>query len=375
MTVAGNPRRLALDVLGRIERDGAYANLALRAALDRCNLDRRDRAFVTDLVYGTTRMRRACDHLVDRFLDNSVEPEVRTILRLGAYQLHWTGVPAHAAVDTTVSEAPRRARSLCNAVLRRIADHQPEWPGPAVEYSYPDWLVNRLVADLGSDDALVALATMNKPTVSVVRDDGYRQDRASQLVAELVADGARNDGTPLLDLCAGPGGKATTLVSTTPAVVAGDISQTRLGLVRHNAENLGLSLSLVQADGREPPYRSGAFQRVLVDAPCSGLGVLRRRADARWRITESDMANLVLLQGALLRAALPLVAPDGLLIYSVCTLTRAETLGVDESFRVGTGARSKGPLPNPWRPYGPGGLLLPQDLDSEGMAVFIYRPR
>ena len=287
MSTAGSPRRLALEVLGRIERDGAYANLALRAALDRCGLDRRDRAFVTDLVYGTTRMRRACDYLVDRFLDNSVEPEVRTILRLGAYQLHWAGVAAHAAVDATVSEAPRRARALCNAVLRRIAEHQPEWPGAAVEHSYPDWLVNRVVTDLGSDDALVALATMNKPTVPVVREDGYRQDRASQLVTELVMDGTRNDGTPLLDLCAGPGGKATTLVSATPSVVAGDISQTRLGLVRVNAENLSLSLPLVQADGREPPYRSGAFQRVLVDAPCSGLGVLRRRADARWRVIES----------------------------------------------------------------------------------------
>ena len=107
----------------------------------------------------------------------------------------------------------------------------------------------------------------------------------------------------------------------------------------------------------------------------SGLGVLRRRADARWRVTESDISNLVQLQGSLLRAALPLVADDGLLIYSVCTLTRVETLGVDESFRVDTGAQSAGPLPEPWRPYGPGGLLLPQDLDSEGMAVFTYRPR
>ena len=275
-------------------------------------------------------------------------------------------------VPQTVS---RRARALCNAVLRRIADHQPEWPGPAVEHSYPDWLVNRLIADLGSDDALIALATMNKPTVPVVRDDGYWQDRASQLVAELVMDGIRNDGTPLLDLCAGSGGKATALVSISPSVVAGDISQTRLGLVRDNAVNLGLSLPLVQADGREPPYRSGAFQRVLVDAPCSGLGVLRRRADARWRVTESDISNLVQLQGALLRAALPLVAADGLVIYSVCPLTRAESLGVDASFREDTGAQSVGPLPKPWRPHSTGGLLLPQDLDSEGMAVFIYRPR
>ena len=116
-----DPRRLALEVLGRIERDGAYANLVLRTALDRSSLDRRDRAFVTDLVYGTTRMRRACDHLVDSFLHDDVQPEVRTVLRLGAYQLHWAGVPAHAAVSATVAVAPRKVRGLCNAVLRRVA--------------------------------------------------------------------------------------------------------------------------------------------------------------------------------------------------------------------------------------------------------------
>jgi len=373
MTVAGSPRRLALDVLGRIERDGAYANLALRAALDRCDLGRRDRAFATDLVYGTTRMRRACDYLVNQFLERNVEPTVRTVLRLGAYQLHWAGVPAHAAVDATVSEAPQRARGLCNAVLRRVADHQPDWPGPAVQHSYPDWLVNRLVADLGSDHALTALAAMNEPALPVARPDGYRQDRASQLVSTLVADGIRSVGGPVLDVCAAPGGKATALASVGALVVASDVSVGRLGLVGDNVGQLGLHLSMAAADGRRPPFRPGAFQSVLVDAPCSGLGVLRRRADARWRIVESDVSDLAGLQVELLRAALPLVVTGGLLFYSVCTLTAAETVDVDEAFRGTTGARPAGPMPEPWRPHGTGGLLLPQDLDSEGMAVFAYR--
>ena len=170
-----DPRRLALEVLGRIERDGAYANLVLRTALDRSNLDRRDRAFVTDLVYGTTRMRRACDHLVDSFLHDDVQAEVRTILRLGAYQLHWAGVPPHAAVSATVAVAPRKVRGLCNAVLRRVAEHKPNWPGPGVELSVPDWLLERLVTDLGSDDALAALAAMNRPARAVARDDEIRR--------------------------------------------------------------------------------------------------------------------------------------------------------------------------------------------------------
>ena len=368
-------RRLALEVLGRIERGGAYANLALRAALDRCDLDRRDRAFVTDLVYGTTRMRRACDHLIDRFLHDDIQPEVRTVLRLGAYQLHWAGVPPHAAVSATVAVAPRRVQGLCNAVLRRVADYQPTWPGPAVELSVPDWLMDRLVADLGLDDALAALAAMNRPAPAVVRDDGYYQDRASQLVADLTGEGLVPGGR-VLDLCAAPGGKATALAAAGASVVAADLRPARLGLVAQNADRLGHAVALVAADGRTPPFRPGSFDRVLVDAPCSGLGVLRRRADARWRGGEADLADLALLQADLLAGAATLVRPGGQLVYSVCTVTEAETAGVDRRFRGAEPRAEPEPVGRPWRPHGDhgsGGLLLPQDLDSEGMAVFRYR--
>jgi len=368
-------RRLALEVLGRIERDGAYANLALRAALDRSDLDRRDRAFVTDLVYGTTRMRRACDHLIDRFLHDDIQPEVRTVLRLGAYQLHWAGVPPHAAVSATVAVAPRRVQGLCNAVLRRVADYQPTWPGPAVELSVPDWLIDRLVADLGLDDALAALAAMNRPAPAVVRDDGYYQDRASQMVADLTGEELVAGGR-VLDLCAAPGGKATALAAAGASVVAADLRPARLGLVAQNADRLGHAVALVAADGRTPPFRPGSFDRVLVDAPCSGLGVLRRRADARWRGDEADVADLALLQADLLAGAAALVRPGGQLIYSVCTVTEAETAGVDRRFRGAEPRAEPEPVGGPWRPHGDhgsGGLLLPQDLDSEGMAVFRYR--
>jgi len=368
-------RRLALEVLGRIERGGAYANLALRAALDRCDLDRRDRAFVTDLVYGTTRMRRACDHLIDRFLHDDIQPEVRTVLRLGAYQLHWAGVPPHAAVSATVAVAPRRVQGLCNAVLRRVADYQPTWPGPAVELSVPDWLIDRLVADLGLDDALAALAAMNRPAPAVVRDDGYYQDRASQLVADLTGEGLVPGGR-VLDLCAAPGGKATALAAAGASVVAADLRPARLGLVAQNADRLGHAVALVAADGRTPPFRPGSFDRVLVDAPCSGLGVLRRRADARWRGGEADLADLALLQADLLAGAAALVRPGGQLVYSVCTVTEVETAGVDRRFRGAEPRAEPEPVGRPWRPHGDhgsGGLLLPQDLDSEGMAVFRYR--
>ena len=336
MNASPGTRSLALEVLRRIDEDGAYANLALGAALDRSALDRRDRAFCTDLVYGTTRMRRACDHLIDRFLHDDVEPVVRRVLRLGAYQLRWGGVPPHAAVSATVDTAPKRARGLCNAVLRRLAEHDPEWPSPAV-----------------------------------VRADGYHQDRVSQLVAGLAVEGLAAGGS-LLDLCAAPGGKATSMAGSGAWVVAADLRMSRLGLVRSNAERVGVDLQLVQADGHRPPFRLASFDRVLVDAPCSGLGVLRRRADARWRIEPDDVERLADLQVRLLEAALPLVRPGGQLIYSVCTVTAAETTEVDERIRALAELRTEAPGA-PWRPLGSGGLLLPQDLDSEGMAVFRYR--
>jgi len=374
-----------VEVLGRIEADGAYANLALKAALDRSSLDRRDRAFATDLVYGTTRMRRACDHLVDRWLHDEVEPTVRTVLRLGAYQLAFGGVAPHAAVSATVAVAPRRVHGLCNAVLRRVADElargRPSWPSPAVGLSCPDWLYERLVADLGPEDAVAALEAGNRPATAVVRDDGYHQDRASQLVVAAVME--PEAGPRTLDLCAAPGGKATGMAAAGADVVACDLRPHRLALVADNARRLDAEMALAVADGRSAPFRPGSFDRVLVDAPCSGLGVLRRRADARWR---DDPANggrgdavvheLADVQLGLLDAAADLVRPGGLLVYSVCTMTEVETVSVDRRFREGRAGVEPIPVGEPWRPHGDGGsggLLLPQDLDSEGMAVFRYR--
>src|SRR5690606_20689393 len=160
-------RAVAVRALVRIDAEGAYANLVVPALLADADLDERDRRFVTDLVYGTVRMQRACDWLCERFLNRDIEPEVRAALRLGAYQLAFLGTPAHAAVDVTVEVAPRRARGLVNAVLRRVAGAIPEgdddWPSLGVRLSYPDWIAERLTDDLGADDALGALAAMNQP--------------------------------------------------------------------------------------------------------------------------------------------------------------------------------------------------------------------
>jgi 16S rRNA (cytosine967-C5)-methyltransferase len=369
-----DPRRLAVDVLRRIDVDGAYANLAVPAALARTNLASRDRAFVTELVYGATRMRRACDFIVGRFLISPVDADVSAALRLGAYQLHWTRVPAHAAVSATVDVAPRRARGLVNAVLRRVAEAGPdvEWPNDATRLSYPDWVIERLRADLGPDDAVAALEAMNEPASATERSDGYVQDLASQWVADLVE---ARPGDRVLDLCAAPGGKATALAGAGATVVAADVAPARARLVAGNAAGLGYErVAVVAADGRLPPFPPATFDRVLVDAPCSGLGTLRRRPDARWRVTPEAVERLARLQRQLVDGSVPLVRPGGILVYSVCTLTAAEGVAVDEHVAGRwPGLEPIAPPDDCWQPWGRGGRLLPQTAGTDGMAVFSYR--
>jgi 16S rRNA (cytosine967-C5)-methyltransferase len=368
VTSAGvDARGLALDVLQRIG-EGARANAALAEALDGTALEPRDRAFATELVYGTTRMARACDYLVEPFVLRRLDPATRSALRLGAYQLHFLRTPAHAAVSATVQIAPRRSRGLVNAILRRVADTPPSWPDTATRLSYPDWIIERLVADLGEADGLAALDAMNAAPTLSERPDGYAQDRASQWVASSVGASA---GERVADLCAAPGGKSTAMASTGAHVLASDIDPDRVALLAAGVQRTSArSVAVVVADGRTPPWPPASFDRVLVDAPCSGLGVLHRRPDARWRRLPADVARLTTLQCQLLGAAVDLLRPGGTLVYSVCTLTAEETLGVDTWL---TSAHPElvviDPPGPPWRRHGRGALLLPQTAGTDGMFV------
>ena len=360
-------RQLALDALDRIERDGAYANLLLRELLQRSTLEVRDRHFATELVYGTTRMKRACDFLVDRFVARELDHRVRNALRLGAYQLHFLQMPPHAAVGETVEVAPRAARGLVNAVLRRVAKAPVEWPDDATRLSYPDWIVERLREDLG-DDALDVLEHMNRAPGVTERADGYVQDLASQWVAEAV--GAQPDEL-VADLCAAPGGKAMVLAATGATVVAADLREGRVGLIRANAPDL----RVIVADATRPPLRRRSFDRVLIDAPCSGLGTLRRRPDARWRIDAEAPERLAGVQRAMVDAALELLKPGGTLTYSVCTLTAVEGAGVAAHLLDAGGLELLGaPEDGPWERVHPlGQRLLPHVSDTDGMYLVRFR--
>lgn len=368
-----NARRLVLELLERIDETGAYANIVVPTTLNAATLERRERAMVTDLVYGITRRRRTLDALCDPHVAVPPDGPTRRLLRLGAFQLLEQRMPRHAAVTTAVDCAPRRTRGFVNAVLRRVADDIDagalEQLRPAVQLSYPDWIHDRLRNELGADDGDAALHVMNQPPPVTVRDDGYVQDMSSALVVDAVP---LDPGAVVVDMCSAPGGKATALAGRGAWVTALDRHQHRAGLVARNARRTGTEdrLDVVVADATQPPLRRASADVVLLDAPCSGLGALRRRPDARWRITSSDLDELVNLQGRLRVAAAELVAPGGYLVYSVCTVTAAESIDhpVPDGFAV-----DDRPLASPWRRWGPGWRIFPQDIDSDGMTVVRYR--
>jgi 16S rRNA (cytosine967-C5)-methyltransferase len=400
----------------------------LPARLRASGLDARDRAFVTFIVYGSVREQRRLDALIiprcHQPLDR-LEPRVRAALRVGTFQL-LHDVPAHAAVNATVSAAPPRARGLVNAVLRSVAAAGPPYPESgdiAVRYSYPDWIVAELRDAVPRDELEPLLAIGNEPAAVTLRPNPRRttadavaaelegqrirvvrgtvvpdalvvsglgdpaelpavvegratpQDQGSQAVVDVLDP---QPGDLLLDVAAAPGGKATAGGERVGDgfVVAADLHPGRLGLVRHAVARLGLdtTVAAVVADGRQLPVAPGAFDRVLVDAPCTGLGVLRRRPEARWRIEPGSVEPLAELQRALLQEAATAVRPGGVLVYSVCTLTRAETTGVAGWAAANLEGFTVVPPPGPpWEPSGAGARLLSHRTGTDGMFVCSFR--
>jgi 16S rRNA (cytosine967-C5)-methyltransferase len=356
-------RRAAYQVLLRVFEDGAYADRALRSAAS--GLDERDRALARRLAFGAVQRARTLDHAIEvlgRRKVHRLDPPVRAALRLGAYQLGFVdGVPRYAAVNESV-ELVRRARleravSFTNAVLRRLADGigellraLPEGTAreAALRHSYPDWVAEIWERDLGLEDAIALMRAQNEPAELAVRlvrgeIDGrpdpvipgawqverldqdalaegrvWPQSRASQLVG--LAVGAR-EGDRTLDLCAAPGGKATMLEGE---VVAVEVNEARARELEEATRRLEASnVRVVVADGRALPGELDGFDRALVDAPCSGLGVLNQRPDLRWRAEP-----LPELQLELLRAAAGRVRPGGTVVYSVCTVNADESEAV-----------------------------------------------
>ncbi len=390
-------RRTAFDVIRAVETRDAYANLLLPARLRDRGLSGRDAALATELTYGTLRGRGTYDAVLALCSDRElrrIDGPLLDVLRLGAHQILGTRIPSHAAVGTAVDLArsvagPGQAK-FANAVLRKVAARDLDaWlqivaPADAdtttrlsVAYSHPKWIVSSLRDAVGADEIEELLAADNaRPRVTLVARPGQAtveelyeagaepapyspyaavlaegdpaniaavregraavQDEASQLVALALTE-APLDGRDELwaDLCAGPGGKAGLLAAVAAQrdarLLASDVAPHRAGLVRRAVDD---RTAVIAADGTAPAWRQGAFDRVIVDAPCTGLGALRRRPEARWRRGPEAIAELGPLQRGLLASALDAVRPGGVVAYVTCSPHLAETwVVVDDVLR------------------------------------------
>ncbi len=382
MADRASPRALAIEVLARVRATDAYLSRVLDAALaEHQPDDPRDAALVTELCYGSTRRELGLDWAIERHSDRKLdrlEDRVLAALRVGAYQLFFTRIPRHAAVRETVEALKAvgvgRAAGFANAVLRKLAADE-ALPLPpesdrvrhlAVRESHPDWLVRRWIARYGEARAEKMLEADNQPAPLCVRVNSSKlsrdellaqfveaglaakatalspvglllppagrvdelfgfaeglwqvQDEAAQLVALFAAV---DPGKRVLDACAAPGGKACHLAERNP-VVAIDVHPHKLRKIEAEASRLGLTarLSAVGHDATLPlPTALGAFDAVLLDAPCSGLGTLRRHPELKARRAEGDLARLVELQSSLLARCAEAVPPGGTLTYAVCS--------------------------------------------------------
>ena len=395
MVANGDPARLAAyRTLRAVSADDAYANLVLPRQLAAARLSGRDAALATELAYGSLRALGVLDEVLRRCSSRAdIDPAVRDLLRLGAYQLLKTRIPAHAAVATTVelsrSTGNDRAAGFINAVLRKVAVRDfDEWCATisaggsplgrlAVRYSHPGWIVaafeDALAAEtpaaecdavefeqaLAADDARPETQLVGWPGLidrsELATQAGGEPGRYSPYAVRLTSGGepaglpairagqagVQDEGSQLcalallqlplagpderwLDMCAGPGGKAALLA----ALAAGrDARLTANELHPHRAELVAAAtrhwpVELLVGDARQ---LAGSYDRVLLDAPCTGLGALRRRPEARWRRNPADLAELATLQAELLDAAVRLTRPGGVIGYVTCSPHLAET--------------------------------------------------
>ena len=392
-------RAVAFHVLRAVAERDAYVNLVLPAMLAEHQIEGRDAAFATELVHGTVRRQGTYDAIIGHVASKglgSIDPPVLDALRLGTHQLLNMRVPAHAAVSETVDlvrrEIGHKPVHFANALLRKIGQKDLDgWldvitaglegdAARSVRTSHPLWIVTALRESLGGHAAQIdkLLAADNAPprvtlvarpglcspdalpgtpgklspyarildeggdpgAIPQVRDGRAGvQDEGSQLVAITLAE-AQVDGedSRWLDLCAGPGGKAALLGALARQrgahLVANEVLEHRADLVRQGVRLLD-NVDVTTADGRHGPWEPGSFDRVLVDAPCTGLGALRRRPESRWRRSESDLDDLVPLQEALLTRALELVRPGGVVAYATCSPHLRETRGVIDAVTAG----------------------------------------
>lgn len=439
----GNVRDAALSILLAVDKNQAYSNLLLNETIKRHKIEAKDRALLTELTYGTLQHKMTLDYYLEPFIRGSIDHWVRWLLRISLYQMQYlTRIPAHAAVNEAVEIAKRRGHrgitSTVNGILRSvlrqgvpaITDIENPIERLAIETSHPIWLVQRFVDNYGLEVATGMLHENNVPPMQTVRVNTTKVT-VEQAIAELEAEGltakqsevipeclhltngqpARthafkeghitiqdessmipanvlnpSPGMRVLDMCAAPGGKTTHLaeiMKNEGSILATDLHPHKLDLIDHNTERLGLDIiETAPIDGRKAPefLQAESYDAVLVDAPCSGLGVMRRKPDIKYTKREEDLENLQTIQLALLDAATKVLKIEGKLVYSTCTVDKQENEGTVKAF-LATHPEMEAiqleSLPTKLAEKQANGMLqvFPQDFGSDGFFVAAFRKK
>ncbi|MEI8234713.1 MAG: 16S rRNA (cytosine(967)-C(5))-methyltransferase RsmB [Verrucomicrobiota bacterium] len=373
-----NSRTACVQALQRWETSSTFADEVLHEALSASSFTVFDRAFLTETFYGILRRRSALDYLIRQLRDTELDLQTRQVLRLGFYQIFWMRIPHHAAVNETVNLAGR-ARGLVNALLRRairekeaLEERLAQAP-PSIRYSHPEFLIHRWERQFTPEGAARLCEWNNSPAEIYVRANGlkvtpgellsaahgaepcaahplalkvrqipfqwlaqglcYVQDPSTLMAVELL--GAQ-PGETILDACAAPGGKTSylaELMRNEGHIVACDSSRCRLERMQQNLLRMNVTCAetrRVDWLARPLPFEPDTFDRILVDAPCSNTGVIRRRVDVRWRLTPADFEQMPARQRNILESVAPLLKPGGTLVYSTCSLEPEEDEAVAE---------------------------------------------
>lgn len=438
-------REVALTILLKIEQKEAYSNLLINRSVETSHFTPQDKALLTRIVYGTVQHKNTLDYDLSAFLKKEPETWVRVLLRLALYQMVYLDrVPDRAVFHEAVEIAKKRGHKgiagLVNGVLRSVQRKGLPSPGDlkdpierfAVETSHPVWLLEQWLTQYDRDTVQKICDANNKlPVVTVrantvktsrdqllevLKDEGIEAEPGS-LVPEAIkiqkgvvqqTEGFRNglftiqdessmlaahaldvkEGMNILDGCAAPGGKTThiaQLMNNTGHVTALDLHQHKVNLIKQQAERLGLTNVTAQAlDSRKASekFREASFDRILVDAPCSGLGVIRRKPDIKWSKSLDDVHQLARVQTEILRALAPLLKPGGKLVYSTCTLEKEENEEVVASFlrahkRFSLDQTLKNRLPQVFQTYSDPGegkvQILPFQFETDGFFIAAFQ--
>lgn len=368
-----NPRRSAWEFLRDVERDDSYINIEIANLHEQ--LDPQDRGFVTELIFGSVRMRLLLDHIIDQLSVRTIDDETRSMLRLGVYEALFMTTADHAVVNEYVEIAKKvigKARSgFVNALLRRTVQERKDLADVSdlpieIRTSHPRWIVDAyrsltalpdLDAELESHNQAAKVQVVSfvplpeevatksplttfgyrlnvspREVESVRRGTAFVQDEGSQIVCEIALATDPDRLKQWLDLCAGPGGKFAFLAHfLNPGQLRGnELHPHRVRLIKTRTPEH----QITTADARTERFGGAKFDRVLIDAPCTGIGALRRRPDARWRRSEGDLKALIRLQREILDAASEIVAEDGLILYVTCSPHLMETKAQVTDFLV-----------------------------------------